>query len=54
MTDYVTEARKTYDNENAFIEFESMAVRWKNDKTWGAPPNWLRRKGLALRALLGA
>lgn len=48
MKDYIAEARKTYENPNAFAEFEAMALRWKEDKAWGAPPGLIKRKAYAL------
>jgi hypothetical protein len=47
MKDYISEARATYSNPKAFSEFESTAIRWKEDKTWGAPPSWIHRKWTA-------
>ena len=48
MKDYIAEARKTYENPNAFCEFETMALRWQNDKSWRAPPDWPARKWAAV------
>lgn len=42
--DYITEIRKVHSNPRIFSEFETTALRWKNDKSWGAPPNWFLRK----------
>ena len=47
---YIVAARKTYDNPNAFIEFETMAKRWKSDKAWPKTPNWFQRKWHGFRA----
>jgi hypothetical protein len=44
MKDYIAEARKTYANPRAFCEYETLAIRWRDDKAWGAPPSFLRRK----------
>lgn len=48
MKDYIAEARKTYDNARAFAEFEAMALKWKDDKSWGSPPSLIKRKMSAL------
>jgi hypothetical protein len=47
---YIGEARKTHSNPLAFSEFEKMATRWKDDKSWGAAPGWWSRKAKAIRA----
>lgn len=45
---YIAAARKTYDNPNAFIEFESMAKEWRADKNWPKKPGFWLRKWKAL------
>lgn len=49
--DYIAEMRNTWNNPCGFKEFEETALRWKADKTWGAPPSWWRRKFAAAKGL---
>jgi Domain of unknown function (DUF4760) len=49
--DYIEVVRKEYGNYKVFSEFEKTALRWKADKNWGAPPNYLKRKYEALCSL---
>lgn len=48
MKDYIDEARRTYENPRIFCEYEALAIRWKEDRVWGAPPNFAKRKWTAL------
>lgn len=48
MKDYIVEARKTYENPRAFCEYEALALRWREDRLWGAPPGFVRRKWRAI------
>jgi hypothetical protein len=48
---YIAKARKTYQNDRAFIEFERAALRWQVDASWYAQPSWWRRKKEALAKL---
>lgn len=51
---YISEARKTYGNPKAFCEFERMALRWKNDRSWYDQPGWWSRKKDAAVSLIKA
>ncbi|BEV00074.1 DUF4760 domain-containing protein [Novosphingobium olei] len=52
--DYISAVRSSYGNPKVFSEFEKTALRWKADKTWGAPPSFIRRKWDAVREVLKA
>lgn len=52
--DYIVEMRKTFDNPRGFLEFERAAIRWRDDRSWGAEPGWFGRKWTALKKLLRA
>ena len=51
---FIEAVRKSYGNEAVFSEFEKTALRWKNDQSWGAEPNWVRRKIDAVKAIIQA
>ncbi|AOR77198.1 hypothetical protein BES08_10885 [Novosphingobium resinovorum] len=54
MKDYIVQARITYGNPCAFSEFEATAIRWKEDRAWGAPPSIIKRKWKALKGIFTA
>jgi len=54
MKDYMGEVRITHSNVKAFSEFERMAIRWRDDRSWGAAPPWYKRKLEAITAVFRA
>ena len=46
---FILEARKTYQNQHVFLEFERAALRWQADISWYAQPGWTARKWAALQ-----
>lgn len=54
MKEYIIEARKTYANPKAFSEFETTALRWRDDKSWHAPPSFFKRKWTAIKGVARA
>lgn len=47
---YIAAARVTYDNPQAFVEFERTAKRWRDDKSWPKQPGWIERKWRGFRS----
>lgn len=54
MTGYINVVRTNRKNPKIFAEFEDLAKKWRDDKSWYASPNFFNRKWSAFLKFLRA